>query len=248
MDTIKTMKDFLIKFPLWEASSSIRVMKMLAEQAEKNIAIAVKEADQPGAVHEGEYPDEVCDTDGEWHTFLATYYECGSCIGLDYDEVKSEYKHLITQLTRRSAFLTIYGLFEHRMIGCLDFLKTRSNYNDELKNKGVIEKTQEILKKVYGAKNLSDTDHLTILRNIMVHNDGIAEKYNETLDKKTKKTDKEKRLLKSIRRAQGIEVNDYNTVIMRNDFLPYVISEFERYIKAIEEVVIDYENKNATQP
>ena len=78
----------------------------------------------------------------------------------------------------------------------------------------------------------------------MVHNDGIAEKYNETLDKKTKKTDKEKRLLKSIRRAQGIEVNDYNTVIMRNDFLPYVISEFERYIKAIEEIVIDYENKN----
>lgn len=41
--------DFLFSVRLWETTSSISMMKMLAEQAETNVERAVAEACEPGA-------------------------------------------------------------------------------------------------------------------------------------------------------------------------------------------------------
>jgi len=215
-------------------------MKMLAEQAEKNVSLAVKEADEPGAVTEGEYEDEAYDQYGESYPCQRTYYSCGSSVGYDYDEVKSEYKFLVTQLTRRSAYLTIFGLFEHRMSKCLEFMIDLTKYEGEIKSKGVIEKAHTILKKAIGGKGIADVDHLTMIRNIMIHNDGVATDYKKILTRKGKKTPAEKRLMGAIRRAEGVSVNDFDGVLMDSKFLMYAVNEFNRYIKSLELSVQTY--------
>lgn len=232
--------NFIFSVHLWSVAESISVMKMLAEQAEKNVFLAVKEADEPGFVTEDEHEEEVCDQYGESHLCQRTYYECGSSIGYDHDEVKSDYKFLITQLTRRSAYLTMYGLFEHRMSQCLGFLINLTGYEGEIKSKGPIEQAHTIVKKAVGGKNIADVDHLTVIRNIMIHNDGVAKNYTETLTKKSKKTHAEKRLLGAVRRAEGISVNCFDGVLMDDKFLMYVVNEFSRYIQDVEAMVQNY--------
>lgn len=90
------MANFLpISIQFWEVTSSVSIMQMLAKQEENNIANAVEKADSPGAVKEREYQDEGQNEYGEIYTYKEIYYSCGSCLGLDYDQVKSEYKQLM---------------------------------------------------------------------------------------------------------------------------------------------------------
>lgn len=79
-------------------------MNMLAEQAETNIVSALNDAALPGAVLEDEFEDYHEDDDGNVYRYTVPYFTCGSSSGYSADEVKSKHKHLITQLTRRSAF------------------------------------------------------------------------------------------------------------------------------------------------
>lgn len=237
------MLPFILSFQIWGATSSISVMKMLAEETEKNVCLAAKEANEPSAVTKGEYEDEAYDQNGEIFSFQRIYYTCGSCIGDSREEVISEYINLMTQLTRRSAFLTVYGLFEHRIGECLLFMVKLSDHKDEISGKGVIEKTHSIIKEVFNGKGIDDIDHLTVIRNIMIHNDGLAENYNKIKNKKSKRTDAEKRLLKAIYRAEGIKVNVFDGVLMDSNFLVYAVGEFERYVKSLEVLVQTYSNK-----
>lgn len=230
-------KKLLICFPLWSAKASIAIMQMLAEQAEKNVAIAIKEVDEPDAIKEGEYEDEAFDQYGESQPFMRTYYSCGACIGHEAEQVKLEYIHLTTQLTRRSAFLTIFGLFEHRMNDCLPFMKKISGYTGEIKGKGPVERVHALMRDVYGCKKIPDVDHLTKIRNIMVHNDAIANDYIKILKRTDKKSEAEKRLLSAVRRSDGITVNDFNEMLMSDIFLIYAVSEFKRYIDGLETVI-----------
>lgn len=215
-------------------------MKMLAEQAEKNVLLAVKEADEPGAVTEDEFEDEVYDQNGESYPYIKKYYSCGSSVGYDFDEVKSEYKLLITQLTRRSAYLTMFGLFEHRINNCLKFMIDLTKSEKELKGMGPIEKAHKILKKTIGAKGISDVDHLTVIRNIMIHNDGTASDYSEILSRKDKKTPHEKRLLRAVDRTEGVQVNHFDGIIMDEGFLMYAVSEFNRYATSLDAAIQTY--------
>ncbi len=222
-------------------------MKMLAEQSETNVDRAIKDAGLPRAVTEGAYLDEAENERGEVFVFERIYYSCGSCIGYDYDEVKSEYIHLITQLTRRSAFLTIFGLFEHRMIECLKFMINLSGYIDDNKRGNKREKIEDchtILTNVIGGKGIQDVDHLIIIRNIMAHNDGVARDHKEILNRKGKKTGAERRQLRAIRRAEnensGISVNDFDSVLMDDRFLMYTVSEIKRYVESLEAAVQAY--------
>lgn len=236
---------FPIFFNLLEATSSVAIMKMLAEQAEKNVVRAIKEVDLTGAVTEGTYWDEVTNERGEDFTFEQTYYSCGSCIGYDHDEVKSEYIHLIAQLTRRSAFLTIFGLFEHRMSECLKLMTHLCKYTYESKKKlGVVEKTHYVLKNIIGGSDIADLDHLIVIRNIMTHNDGVATDYKEILVRKESKSDGEKRRVRAIRRAEddksGISVNYRNKVLMNDRFLMYTVGEIQRYVDSLEAAVQTY--------
>lgn len=75
-------------------------MKMLADQAENNVARAVKEVDLSGSVSEATFTDLRTAENGEEYEFERSWYSCGSCVGCDHSEVKTEYMHLIAQLTR----------------------------------------------------------------------------------------------------------------------------------------------------
>ena len=75
------MAEFFFSLKLWKATSSIPVMKMLAEQTEANISRALDDADKPEAVESGEFTDERDNEDGTVTTFQRTYYSCGSCAG-----------------------------------------------------------------------------------------------------------------------------------------------------------------------
>ena len=228
--------NFIFSVKIFALTSSISIMKMLAEQAEKNVLLAVQEADEPGAVKENEFEDEGHDENGDSYQYTRTYYSCGSSVGYDYDEVKDDYKFLITQLTRRSAFLTIFGLFEHRINDCLELMINLAKYESELKSLGAIEKAQTILKKGMG-KNIDDVDHLTIIRNIMIHNDGNASGYHKILAKKDKKTEYERRLMSAIKRTKEVKINDFNGIIMDGEFLTYAVSEFNRYATCLEQAI-----------
>lgn len=236
------LSDFNLGFSLkiFALVQSISVMKMLAEQAEKNVLLALKEADEPGALTEEEFEDEGCDSNGKSYFFPNKYFSCGSSVGYEADEVKSEHKFLITQLTRRSAYLTIYGLFEHRIADCLKWMIGLTKSEKELKNKGLIEKAHYILEKVIGAKDIASVDHLTVVRNIMTHNDGTATGYNEILSMEDKRTPRQKRLLSAIGRVEGVQVNLFDGVIMDGAFLIYAISEFNRYATSLDAAIQTY--------
>ncbi|GLX45940.1 hypothetical protein Pcaca01_36080 [Pectobacterium carotovorum subsp. carotovorum] len=231
---------------LWGATSSIAVMKMLAEQAEANISRALSDADKPGGVEVGEFPDERYHEDGSVTMFQRTYYSCGSCVGYDQDEVRSTYKHLIAQLTRRSTFLTIFGLFEHRMVDCLELMDDLSCKTTDKKHK-TVEDCHNRLKDNFGGKNIKDVDHLAVIRNIMAHSDGVADNYKILSCKQTKKTETEKRLLRAISRAMtenaGISITVFNDVLMDARFLMYAVSEFERYVDELNIAVRTYQTQ-----
>lgn len=229
--------DFMFSVKFFELTSSISIMKMLAEQAEKNVQLAVNAADESDAVEEGDFEEEAYDENGESYPRTRTYYSCGSCVGYDDDEVRLEYKTLIADLTRRSAYLTMFGLFEHRISGCLDLMIRLSSFSDELKCKGPIEKAHTILKKGFDTRDIDDIDHLTMIRNIMIHNDGIATDYHKALCKKEKKTEFENRLVKAIERTEGVEVNPFNGIIVDERFLRYAAAEFNRYATALEQTI-----------
>lgn len=237
--------DFIFSVHMCAMSQSISIMRMLAEQAEKNVALAIKEANESGAVKAHEFEEEACDQYGESYVRIRTCYTCGSSVAYDPEEALAMHQFLITQLTRRSAYLTIFGLFEHRMSQCLAFMIDLTRHDGEVKGKGPVEKAQYMLLNVVGGNEIKDLDHLTVLRNIMIHSDGVAEGYEEMSTRKTKKTPAEKRVLSAIRRATGVSVNMFDGVIMDQTFLTYAVDEFERYVREMEEAVQNYHKHRA---
>ena len=239
------MAKIFFSLQLWGAKTSIAVMNMLAEQAEANIVRALSDADLPGAVSEGEYDDYHEDDEGNIYRYTVPYFTCGSCSGLDADEVKTEYKHLISQLTRRSAFLTMFGLFEHRMVECLDVMDRLSGEVTDKRFK-TVEDCHKRLTGTIGGKGIRDIDHLAAIRNIMAHNDGVAENYHNLLKSNAKKSETPKRDIRAINRAKnenaGITVNFFNGVLMDDQFLEYVVGEFNRYVSELDAAVRQYQS------
>lgn len=236
---------FFFSTYLWSASSSIPVMKMLAQQAADNISRAVSEEEISKISTSGVFEEDAYDEFGDCiGPRLRDWYSCGSCVGFDL-EVVSEYKHLITQLTRRSAYLTIYGIFEHRMIECLKLMAELTG--TEIKKKLSIELCHEFLTDEIGGTGVTNVDHLTVIRNIMAHNDGVAENYQGLLVSNTSLKHSQKRMVRELVRAEkancGISVTLYNNVIMDESFMGYAIREFENYIQILDVSVRSYYDK-----
>ncbi|OHY61841.1 hypothetical protein BB778_04400 [Pluralibacter gergoviae] len=242
------MSRLFFSFKLWEATSSIRVMKMLAEQAEMNVSRAVSDSDLPGAVTEGEIVEDVEDEEGNWHTFPIPYFTCGSCSGYEAEEVKLQYQQLVSQLTRRSAFLTMFSLFEHRMVGCLDVMDKLSGVETK-KTFKTVEDCHKRLTGTIGANDIMDVDHLTVIRNIMAHSDGVVENYHTLNKPNVKKNELQKRQTKALHRLikanACISVTDFNNVLMDDGFLDYAVSEFERYVTEVDAAVRQYQKQHS---
>lgn len=243
------MAKLFFSLKLWGATSSIPVMKMLAEQAEANISRALSDADKPEAIKSEEFTEEQEYEDGRIRISQRTYYSCGSCVGHEQDEVRAEYKHLIAQLTRRSTFLTIFGLFEHSMVNCLELMDALSS-KTTVKEHKTVEDCHKRLKSDFSFINIKDVDHLAVIINIMAHCNGIADNYKILSCKQTKKTAAEKRLLRAIPRAisenAGISITIFNSVLMDDRFLLYAIGEFERYANELVTAVHSYQMQAGT--
>jgi len=239
------MARIFFSIKLWEATSSIDVMKMLANQAETTITRSLSEADLPDAVTQGELEQDAVDEEGNWHSFMVPYFSCGSCSGYDAEEVREKYKHLISQLSRRSAFLTMFGLFENRMIGCLDVMNILSG---EVSNK-VFKTLDDCHKKLrtIGVQDIMDADHLAVIRNIMAHSDAVAVNYHALLKPNVKTSESQKRQIRGLHRAisdnAGISISDFNVVVMDERFLDYAVREFERYVTEVDAAIRNYQKQ-----
>lgn len=236
--------DFIFSVHMCALSESISVMRMLAEQAEKNVALALKESED--LIKEHEHEEETYDQHGESYVRQRTFYSCGSSIGYDSDEVLLTYKFMITQLTRRSAFLTMFGLFEHRMSQCLVFMLELTGFEGELKGIGPIEKAHAMLKKVIGGQGITDLDHLTVIRNVMAHSNSTAKGYSEISTRNGKKSPSEKRVLSAIRKTEGVSVNFSDDVLMDERFLEHAVGDFQRYVGEIQAAVQRYHAANGS--
>ncbi|WP_417640983.1 hypothetical protein [Klebsiella pneumoniae] len=235
------MTKLFFSLKIWEAKTSIAVMNMLVEQAEANIGRAFIDADLPDAVSEDEYEDYHEDDDGNVYRYTIPFFTCGSCSGLDANEVKSKYKHLVSQLTRRSAFLTMFGLFEYRMVECLDVMDRLTGEVTDKRFK-TVEDCHKRLTGSIGGKAIRNIDHLVAIRNIMAHSNGVAKDYHSILNSNVKKTREIKAILRAINENAGIAVNAFDEVLMDGRFLKYVLGEFNRYISELVVSVSRYQS------
>lgn len=235
--------DFLFCAVVWETTASVRIMHELAEQAEQAISRAVSQSLEPGAVKISEYDDVITDGNGRDHFITRDCYIYGPCADLYEEDVLQEYNYLISQLTRRSAFLTIFGLFEYHMKRCLELMISLSGYSGKL-SEGVIENAHNVLKKNISNREIQDVNHLIKLRNILAHENGTAIDYHSVKNKAGKKTCSENKLINAISRLvrenSGVSVNDFNGVLMDDRFLTYAVNDIDRYVKSMEQAIQAY--------
>ncbi|WIV22148.1 hypothetical protein QN085_15810 [Pseudomonas sp. M2(2023)] len=225
---------FTFDLRVWSASQSILTMNMLAQQAESNIRSAIEKITEDKAIEELVFEDEDTDQNGQPFQIRQTYYSFGPVSAADREDVITEYSYLITQLMRRSAYLTIFGLFEARLNKILETLEYHAGKSSG--HRKPIEESQKLLDAAFRDPKVESLNHLMIIRNICAHSDGVAENYNEILERKHKLEPKHQRLIKAIERthSNGISVNFMNMINIEQSFLPYAISEFERYLSNIE--------------
>ena len=234
---------FFFSLQLWGATSSIPVMKMLADQAEGNIARVVSDAFISETSSSGTFEEDNFSQHGVFlGSHKRTWYSYGSCVGYDQDEVASQYRHLIAQLTRRSAFLTMFSIFEYNIIECLKLMTELTN--TEYFSRPSLERCHTLLTSHIGGGSIKNVDHLIVIRNIMAHNNGVAENYKELLNCRKKTSDSQKRLVRELLRILesdcGITITNLNELNMDSRFLDYVISEFHRYTFELRTAVYAY--------
>ncbi|HAU6500390.1 TPA: hypothetical protein JD890_27070, partial [Citrobacter freundii] len=75
---------------------------------------------------------------------------------------------------------------------------------------------------------------------------GVAENYHNLLKSNAKKSETQKRDIRAINRAKnenaGITVNFFNGVLMDDQFLEYVVGEFNRYVSELDAAVRQYQS------
>ncbi|MBU2673374.1 hypothetical protein I5654_11935 [Hafnia paralvei] len=233
--------------PVWDAVMSVYDIDMLVKHTESSITAAINDVKKTGAVS----CDIVeCDYDEEHSYYHETYYYL-STTGDSEQEVIDEYSHLISQMYRRSTFMNIFGLFEYRMNRCRELMIDISKQSEHksISKQGVLQKTHWMLSKIINYnvdKVVNDVDYLRVIRNYITHNNGHLPDFHKVQKKQNRKTQKEKMMLKSVKKATDagvLQVNQFNDVILNEDFLPFVVNEFSRYSNEMKESIIAYNRR-----
>ena len=230
-------QSFRLMILLSELRSALRIMEELAEQAENNIADLIEKAELPGALEISEYEDEVEDEDGQVYCTKTEVYSYGPCSSVFEDEVVLEYKHLISNLNRRSVFLTIYGLFEHHINKLIPDLISISGY--------AAADRDAILKKINDAFLFrgfeflqGDIYHLSGLRNSLANNNGEFAHVVSELQKGMVLERKQQRSWDSVNyllsKDSGVTLNCFNEVSLSEGFLKYTINEINLYFEQMD--------------
>lgn len=235
--------------PLWDASMSTSEMRTLAEHTETSICTLLREINQEGAI---QYDHQLIEYDEENISSYDFFYYNGVS-GDSESEVKIEYERLISQLYRRSAFLTIFGTFEYHLDKCLKKMldisrsvEVRSNLN-----KGIPFRAHIILTTVIAAGTstvIENIDHLRVIRNFIAHNNGFINGYSNLLNSDTR-TAKEESVVLSIRKgieAQVLSMDCFDEIFLNDSFLTYTVTEINRYIKQMSDAVEDYHQRHFT--
>ncbi|MBZ7707529.1 hypothetical protein [Klebsiella oxytoca] len=223
--------------PFWDASMCINEMKTLGEHTEESITLLLEEIKQEGVIlHEQQFIEY---DEGNGSLFECYYYKGVS--GDSEQEVKLEYEWLISQMYRRSAFLTIFGRFEYNLDKCLLKMLEISNSTEtrsERKN-GIPARVHKILTTVIAIGTslvIEDVDYLRVIRNHIAHNNAFIDTSIES-----------KRLaIEKSERANLLKMNAYNEIILNETFLSHAVDEFERYIKQMTDAVKVYNEMHST--
>lgn len=235
----KLRKPFFLSVAM--AGVSIRrEMRTLIDQTESAVSKAIEEINNCRSLGFVEYDEE--SEDG--HPYKERIYSYNGISGHNEDDVRSEYSTLIAQLFRRSAYLTIFGLFEHHLEACCKQMISiaRIGLTFEDMENGTIEKTHEILASVITkgeSKRICNISHLLKIRNVMAHDNALL--------KQEKKSIIERALRRICNERGGVIVLKYNVVHLDDGFLAYVIDEFERYHSQMESAIQEYYLRRSVQ-
>lgn len=216
-----------------------RDMMILVEQTESVIAHTLSETVDDSNVIVG----QVCDYAEDGSEMMVDLYSYKGLSGYDESDVKQEYGLLIEQLSRRSTFLTLFGLFEYHLEACCRLMAGMSGYStpfDKMKN-GTVDKTHRLLKHILAEEKkskASNLEHLLIIRNLLAHNNGMI------------LNDSRKSLVRALRRIEndkgGVSSNTLS-IQLNAPFLTYVVSEFSRYYEQMESAIQSF-YLNKSQP
>lgn len=223
-------------YPFWDASMSTNEMKTLAEHTEDSISRSLAGINQEGAI---QYEQQLIEYDEE-HSSLYEFYHYKGVSGDSESEVRLKYQLLISQLYRRSAFLTIFGKFEYHLNICLDKMLELSSSTETRvdRNKGIPARVHNILTSVItlGIQSpvIEDIDYLRVIRNHIAHHNGFITPSNES-----------KRLaIEKAQEAHILELDSHNEIYLSETFLTHTVAEFERYILEMNTAVENYYKHN----
>lgn len=206
-----------------------RDMMLLVEQTESVIAHTLSDISNDSNVTVG----QVIEYAEEGSEMMVNLYSYKGLSGYDESDVKEDYGLLIEQLSRRSTFLTLFGLFEYHLEACCRLMIAMSDYStpfDEMKN-GTVDKAHRLLKHILAEEKkskASNLEHLLIIRNLLAHNNGMI------------LNDSRKSLVRALRRIENDKAgisNDTLSIRLNAPFLPYVVSEFRRYYEQMESAI-----------
>lgn len=102
-----------------------RDMMLLVEQTESVIAHTLSEIVCDSNVIVG----QVCEYAEDGSEMMVDLYSYKGLSGYDESDLKQEYSLLIEQLSRRSTFLTLFGLFEYHLEACGRLMTGMSGYS-----------------------------------------------------------------------------------------------------------------------
>lgn len=219
-------------------SSVMLIMEDLAEQADKNISELVRKAELPGAIEITKWEDVEEDEYGKAHHVPCLYYSYGPCSSSSSaEEVILEYKNLISNIYRRTAFLSIYSFFEHILNRLYEELVDITGYKSTGRL-GVFDKINCALnlKKIY--INQFHVKELSFIRNSLAHNDGDLKKVVRAIERSEKPSHQELASYEAVKslssKCMGVSLSTTHRIYLKDNFLECSIKEISCYFKELK--------------
>lgn len=229
------MSKFIFDANLYTMKYSIVVMKNLASETECMINKTIDDYQSSCGpkMH-------VVELD---HGVSEEYYSYKEYYNRNFEDIDEMYMYTLPYLMRRSAFLTIYGMFEYNISKYCTTLIESIKFPLKLSDlaRGTIEKSDVFLTKIIGMKKINNRDNdnlksITQIRHLFTHMDGVVspedKKIKSAIEKLSKITDK------------NIISTENNSVSLGDNFLLFSISVIEKYFNEIERSVYYYMKSN----
>jgi hypothetical protein len=157
----------------------------------------------------------------------------------DFD-LPSLFQHYFPSLQRRSAFMTVWGFFEHELNKLCSLYQREKRFTLELSdmNGDGVDRSTKYLAKVagldvhYDSREWQTIQRLRMLRNAIAHKDGkLLNKRGEPLPE----------LISFVAKSSFL-TKDSDEVVLKEGFLTFVVDTFSAYFKLIGESIAQKES------